>query len=208
MQRSARGPVLASALKRAILRKDPTFLESEYGFRGFLELVRNLESRGVVRLGQGGATGDPEVQLPDNLSGEDEAFGLLHRVVDELGSGRDRRPVVLSGLKNMLRKKDPQFSEKQFGYSGFLQFCQAAKARGFVDLDWDDARRRLRAPPRHRRLSGQATGPSKTRSAARMVGATQGLGQGQRRLRARRLPAVAEVREQLGHRRRNAHQGG
>ena len=45
---------------------------------------------------------------------------------------------MLSGLKNMLRKKEPQFSEKQFGYSGFLPFCQAAKARGFVELDWDD----------------------------------------------------------------------
>jgi uncharacterized LabA/DUF88 family protein len=139
MQRSARGPVLASALKRAILRKDPTFLESEYGFRGFRELIRNLEAAGVVRLGQGGATGDPEVQLPDNMSGEDEAFGLLQRVVAELGAGRVQKPVVLSGLKNLLRKKEPTFSEKQFGYSGFLQFCQAAKARGFVDLDWDDA---------------------------------------------------------------------
>ena len=38
--------------------------------------------------------------------------------------------MVLSGLKNTVRKRDPEFSEKQFGYSGFLQFCQAARARG------------------------------------------------------------------------------
>jgi uncharacterized LabA/DUF88 family protein len=138
MERSTTGPVVASMLKRAILRKDPTFNEGELGFRGFLELVRNLEQRGIVRLGQGGAAGDPEVQLPERVSGEDEAFALLRDVVAELASGRSRRPVALSGLKNTVRKRDPHFSEKQFGYSGFLQFCQAARARGFVALEWDE----------------------------------------------------------------------
>ncbi|MEA3215655.1 MAG: hypothetical protein QOJ19_1811 [Acidimicrobiia bacterium] len=138
MERSAAGPVLASTLKRAILRKDPTFQEAEYGFRGFLELIRNLEKRSIVRLGQGVSAGDPEVQLPDNVRGEDDAFALLRDVVNELSQERHKRPVVLSGLKNTLRKKEPQFSEKQFGYGGFLQFCQAARARGFVSLDWDD----------------------------------------------------------------------
>lgn len=138
MERSAAGPVLASTLKRAILRKDPTFQEAEYGFRGFLELIRNLEKRSIVRLGQGVSAGDPEVQLPDNVRGEDDAFALLRDVVNELAQDRHKRPVVLSGLKNTLRKKEPEFSEKQFGYGGFLQFCQAARARGFVSLDWDD----------------------------------------------------------------------
>jgi uncharacterized LabA/DUF88 family protein len=138
MERSAAGPLLSSTLKRAILRKDPTFTEGEFGFRGFLELVRNLEQRGILHLGQGSSTGDPEVQLPDRVSGEDEAFAMLRDVVAELSVGRGRRPVVLSGLKNTVRKRDPEFSEKQFGYSGFLQFCQAARARGFVALEWDD----------------------------------------------------------------------
>src|SRR5689334_6967447 len=42
LERSSTGPVLASMLKRAILRKDPTFNEANYGFRGFGELLRNL----------------------------------------------------------------------------------------------------------------------------------------------------------------------
>ena len=138
MERSASGPLLSSTLKRAILRKDPTFNEGEFGFRGFLELVRNLEQRGIVQLGQLSSTGDPEVQLPDQVSGEEEAFAMLRDVVAELSVGRSRKPVFLSGLKNTVRKRDPGFSEKQFGYSGFLQFCQAARARGFVGLEWDD----------------------------------------------------------------------
>ena len=44
----------------------------------------------------------------------------------------------LSGLKNKLRKVQPDFSEKKYGYRGFLQFAKAAATQGFVDLEWDD----------------------------------------------------------------------
>jgi hypothetical protein len=57
-------------------------------------------------------------------------------VVAELAQGDDGPP--LSGLKDQLRKRDPDFSEKGFGFSGFLQFCKAAKARGLVTMEWDD----------------------------------------------------------------------
>ena len=50
LERSTGGPVLASMLKRTILRKDPTFSETTYGFRGFTELLRHLAERGVVEL--------------------------------------------------------------------------------------------------------------------------------------------------------------
>jgi hypothetical protein len=42
-------------------------------------------------------------------------------------------------LKNQLRKRQPDFSEKKFGYGGFLQFCKAAATRGLIDLTWDEA---------------------------------------------------------------------
>jgi hypothetical protein len=45
----------------------------------------------------------------------------------------------LSGLKDQLRKREPDFSEKDLGYSGFLQFCKAAVTRDFVEMDWEDA---------------------------------------------------------------------
>src|SRR5436853_6041224 len=64
LERSTDGPVLASALKRTILRKDPTFSETNYGFRGFVELLRNLEDKGLIELSPGPAKGDPEVGFP------------------------------------------------------------------------------------------------------------------------------------------------
>jgi uncharacterized protein (TIGR00288 family) len=136
MQRSQDGPVLSSMVKRAILRKDPTFSEGDFGFRAWGELLRHLESAGVIELHEGSAQGDPTVDFPSNGGGEGKAFRLLHDVVVELEQ-RNGAPQ-LSGLKNELRKRQPGFSEKDFGYGGFLQFVKAAAARGVIDLEWDE----------------------------------------------------------------------
>ena len=136
LQSAGGGAVLASQLKRAMLRKDPTFSESEYGFRSFGELLRHLADRKVVDLSQGAAKGDPEVGFPEESSGEEGAFALLVDVVRERASSGT--PPPLSGLKNELRRRRQDFSEKAFGFSSFLQFCKAARARGVLRMEWDD----------------------------------------------------------------------
>lgn len=136
IQRSSGDVVLASTLKRALLRKDPTFTESDYGFRAFGEMLRHLEARGVIALAEGPAKGDPAVELAEGPD-EDEAFALLAAVVGDLAA-RNGTPM-LSGLKNQVRKRQHDFSEKRFGYGGFLQFCKAAQNRGVIELSWDEA---------------------------------------------------------------------
>ena len=133
LQRSSDGVVLASGLKRALLRKDPTFSEAEYGFRAFGEMLRHLESKGVLDLTEGPARGDPEVTFFEAGGHEEQGFDLLRKVVGGRG-----RAVPLSGLKDAMRKVDPAFSEKAFGYGGFLQFSKAAAARGVVEMEWSD----------------------------------------------------------------------
>jgi uncharacterized protein (TIGR00288 family) len=135
LQRSGGGTVLASSLKRALLRKDPTFNEADHGFRSWGELLRNLADRGLVELTEGSAKGDPEVTLPSNAPQEEQAFALLRETVERL-TGKNG-PPHLSGLKTQMRRRQADFSEKQFGFGGFLQFARAAKARGYVDLDFD-----------------------------------------------------------------------
>jgi uncharacterized LabA/DUF88 family protein len=134
LQRSSSGPVRASSIKRALLRKDPTFSEADYGFRAFGELLRHMADRNLVELSAGSANGDPEVTLPSR-GGETEAFALLQQVVADLQADGDA--PLLSGLKNQVRKVEPDFSEKKFGYRGFLQFCKAAETEGLVTLAWD-----------------------------------------------------------------------
>ena len=136
LQQSSNGPTLSSMIKRVVLRKDPTFAESDYGFRTWSELMRHLETMGVVELKAGAAEGDPVVDFPSDGGGEGAAFALLRDVVTELEQRTG--PPPLSGLKNELRKRNPGFSEKDFGYGGFLQFVKAGSAKGVVDLEWDD----------------------------------------------------------------------
>ena len=132
LQSSTSGAVTASALKRTLLRKDATFSESDYGFRTFGEFLRFLADRGFVELATGPSTGDPEVSLPEQ-GDTDAAFVLLRTVVQESGGS-----AALSGLKNAVRKKRPDFSEKALGFRGFLQFAKAAEAAAAVTLAWDD----------------------------------------------------------------------
>ena len=134
--RAGNGDVRASSLKRALLRKDSTFTETDYGFRAFGELMRHLADQGVVELDYDDSQGDPAVRFPKSGRGEEAGFGLLHDAVAKLGA--DGAVVALSGLKNEMRKQDSGFSEKSLGYSGFLQFVKAAAASGYVDLLWDD----------------------------------------------------------------------
>ena len=128
--------MLGSQLKRTLLRKDPTFSETNYGFRAFGELLQHLSESGVLELSEGSAKGDPEIDFATGDSGGGKAFELVRDVVASLSSKKS--PTVLSGLKNQIRKQDPDFSEKHYGYNSFLQFMKAAQTRGVVEFAWDD----------------------------------------------------------------------
>ena len=65
---------------------------------------------------------------------EDAVFALLRETVERLTA---KGPVHLLGLKNQVRKQQPDFSEKRFGYGTFLQFVRGAQARGFVEMERD-----------------------------------------------------------------------
>lgn len=132
LQGSTGTAVTASVLKRTLLRKDPTFSETDHGFRTFGEVLRHLAERGVVELSAGPAAGDPEVELPERGEREN-AFTLLASVV----AGSDG-PAPMSGLKDLMRRQQPEFSEKGLGYRNFLQFCKAAQAADVVSIAWND----------------------------------------------------------------------
>ncbi len=135
LQNTSDGVVHASGLKRAMLRKDPTFNEAEYGFRGFRELIDHLESKHVIETHESPAKGDPEVGFPNAAAEEEEAFVLLSEVVAKYHE-RDGQ-VQLSGLKNKMRRRQNDFTEKRFGFGSFLQFVKAAATRGYINYDWN-----------------------------------------------------------------------
>ena len=73
--------------------------------------------------------GDPTVSFPADGRGERAAFDLLVSTVESVANGK---PIPLSGVKDEMRKESPNFSERQYGYSGFLQFVKAARANGLI----------------------------------------------------------------------------
>ena len=100
-------------------------------------MLRHLESHKVLVLTEGSAPGDPQVDFVSRSNDVDDAFALLRTTVEELSVELGGDPP-LSGLKDHVRKRQENFSEKDFGYSGFLQFCKAAVARGVLQMDWEE----------------------------------------------------------------------
>ncbi len=129
--------VRASTLKRAVLRKDPTFSEADLGHRTFGSLLKAMAADDLVAL-EGGS--DPQVSLGGSAAVN--ADELLVRVVTEA------KQVQLTGLKDAMRRADPEFSERRLGYRNFGSFVRAAEARGLVRLTGKADARVVQPPTR------------------------------------------------------------
>lgn len=133
---SSSGTVRASSLKRALLRKDPTFSEAELGFRNFGALLAHLASDGKVELT---GSGDPEVALSNTSA--DQVDELIVQLLS------DEAAVPLTGLKTALRKRDPDFDERALGYRNFGSFLTAIEARGIIKITGKSDGRMVALPP-------------------------------------------------------------
>ena len=136
---SSSNTVRSSSLKRALLRKDPTFSEAELGFRNFGALLAHLASKGQIELS---GTGDPEVSLTG--ASADEVDELLTSLLQEEAA------VALTGLKTALRKRNPDFDERALGYRNFGSFLTAAEARGVIKITGKSDGRMVTSPKKKR----------------------------------------------------------
>lgn len=141
LEETTSGSVRGSALKRAILRKDPTFNESDLGFRGFTSLLKGLQDRGLVSLD---GSGDPTVSIAGSgaLEAADE---LLLKVV------RDAKAVPYTGLKDAMLKADGSFSEANLGFRNFGSFVRSAEARDLIEVTGKNDDRVVKPKSRSRR---------------------------------------------------------
>jgi uncharacterized LabA/DUF88 family protein len=143
LERSGTAPIRASELKRAVLRRHPTFSESSYGFRAWGELIRALGDDHAISLDEDGQhPGNPVVNLSADSQSQSEAFSLLVGAVAKLAGDDGWAP--LSGLKGAMMEKNSEFTERAFGYRSFLEFCRAAQARGMVTIERSGGQFRLK----------------------------------------------------------------
>jgi len=124
LEESTSGQVRGSALKRAVLRKDPTFSETDLGYRGFNALLKGLSGQGFVSLD---GSGDPVVSIAG--SGALEAADKL--LVTVVGNAKK---VPYTGLKDALLKADSGFAEANLGFRNFGSFVRSAEARELIKV--------------------------------------------------------------------------
>ena len=73
VQKDEAGPVQGGRLKQSLLRKAPTFDESEYGYAGFARFLEAARDKGLVRLSQDEHAGGYRVDLPNDQPVEAES---------------------------------------------------------------------------------------------------------------------------------------
>jgi hypothetical protein len=64
---------------------------------------------------------------------------------------KEEGPIALTGLKTALRKRDPDFSERNLGFRNFGSFVTAAEARGIISITGKSDARMVTAPKKPRR---------------------------------------------------------
>ena len=141
LEESTTGPVRGSALKRAVLRKDPTFNEADSGYRSFTGLLKGLADKGFVSLD---GSGDPIVSIAGSGALE-AADQLLVRVVG------DAKKVPYTGLKDALLKADSGFSEANLGFRNFGSYVRSAEARNLIRVTGKNDDRVVKLAPKSRR---------------------------------------------------------
>jgi uncharacterized protein (TIGR00288 family) len=67
------GEVLAGLVKQSMLRKEPAFDETEYGYTGFARFLEAGRDKGLVRLAKDNRSGGYRVDLPGGDSSDDSS---------------------------------------------------------------------------------------------------------------------------------------
>lgn len=75
-------------------------------------------------------------QGADELGAKEEALELVLETVDALFRERDEN-IWASHIKQVIKRKKPQFSETFFGYRSFNELVEDASARGLLEVQKD-----------------------------------------------------------------------
>jgi hypothetical protein len=77
IRRESAGAIHGSRLKQAMLRKEPTFSETDLGYSSFMKFLENCQEEGLIRLDEDGKAGGYRVDLLDSNEAQEESpFGF------------------------------------------------------------------------------------------------------------------------------------
>ena len=77
IRRESSGAIHGSRLKQAMLRKEPTFSETDLGYSSFMKFLENCQEEGLIRIDEDTKAGGYRVDLLDSNEAEEESpFGF------------------------------------------------------------------------------------------------------------------------------------
>ena len=158
LQRENKEVLWGSMVKQTMIRKNPAFSESYYGYSTFSKLKEN--NKHVLGCGVRSSTSDllagncDEFIFYDDLirvskqprqkpkkgesSKQQEAFERLTTTIESLETDYD--PVWGSLVKQTVRRVYPGFNESYYGYRNFSDLLEHAAKEGLITLDRDPQR--------------------------------------------------------------------
>lgn len=129
-------PIALSVLKQELLKMDPSFSETDWGFKKFRKFIRSFQGDLVNRMEKrhrewlvyfdeikeaDASEGMASPVLLRERPAFEEARQLVLKMLEERGS---QEPLPMARFKPLLLKLDPEFSEKKLGYRYFKHFAE------------------------------------------------------------------------------------
>jgi uncharacterized LabA/DUF88 family protein len=150
-------------LKSTLLQLDSTFSERDYGVSSFRDFTQRLADAGYVKLKQvdrsllvelketreerfgeseepQGHAPDPEPEnaaAPDQPATEGQASDAVQALELHLRESKVRPhwPMYLRTFKQFLRSLQPQFDERQYGFSSIYELARQAQRDGLLRIE-------------------------------------------------------------------------
>ena len=140
------GPVLASMLKRAILRKDPTFSETDLRLPGFLaSCCVTSRSAGWSRSTPGPGQGDPEVSFPAEV--RRRAGGVRAATIGRRPARRQVGAAAPVGAEDPAAQGRARLQREALRLRRVPAVLQGRAGPGLIEMDWDEAADDYIVPP-------------------------------------------------------------
>ena len=149
-------------LKSTLLQLDSTFSERDYGATTFRDFIEKLARTGVVSLKQVDRSLLVELQedaIPESRhdpeNGRRRESGKVSETGDASGNGSARIeegvqlirsvfekaeaplkwPMYVRGVKQFIKASEPNFDEKEYGFSGLLDALRQTQKAGVLRLE-------------------------------------------------------------------------
>lgn len=113
-----------SQVNQELVKKYPTFTAKEYGYSKFSEVLKDIPR---IRLKNNNAILSDEENISESKKKIEED---IIKIIEKNGG-----KIKIGSIKNELKKDNPNFDQKNYGYSKFTKFIESLENIKLIDED-------------------------------------------------------------------------